>query len=128
MSYQDNVINSKHSRAYDIYIGRGPGGKLSDELGSPGYWGNPIKLEKDTPLERKRVILKYWAWLTTTDDGLERLMHVYMLKGKKLGCWCAPDLCHGHVLSLLANDGYAATKAKIDKTREWVMDNENKEN
>lgn len=25
------------------------------------------------------------------------------LRGKALGCWCAPDTCHGHVLAELAD-------------------------
>jgi hypothetical protein len=26
------------------------------------------------------------------------------LKGKKLGCWCKPNACHGDVLAELADD------------------------
>lgn len=28
------------------------------------------------------------------------------LKDKILGCWCAPKLCHGHVLVELINERY----------------------
>jgi hypothetical protein len=29
------------------------------------------------------------------------------LKGKSLGCWCAPESCHAEVLWRLANEGGA---------------------
>jgi hypothetical protein len=32
----------------------------------------------------------------------ELLAEVPALRGKTLGCWCAPQLCHGHILSVLA--------------------------
>jgi len=30
------------------------------------------------------------------------------LRGKVLGCWCAPKACHGDVLVSLANAGHLA--------------------
>jgi hypothetical protein len=32
----------------------------------------------------------------------ELLALVPALRGKTLGCWCAPELCHAHVLAVLA--------------------------
>jgi hypothetical protein len=29
--------------------------------------------------------------------------HIPELRGKRLACWCAPQLCHGHVLAALAD-------------------------
>jgi hypothetical protein len=32
------------------------------------------------------------------------LSKIYELKGKRLGCWCDPLLCHGTVLAEIANE------------------------
>lgn len=71
---------------YDIYIGR------------PGKWGNPFKLGRDGG--RAKVIADYEEYLKTRPDLMKALPE---LKGKVLGCWCAPDACHGDVLAKLAD-------------------------
>jgi hypothetical protein len=45
-------------------------------------------------------MVKYRAWLMGNPELLMRLPE---LKGKVLGCWCAPEACHGDILSELAN-------------------------
>lgn len=72
--------------AYDVYIGR------------PSKWGNPFVIGKDG--DRAEVLRKYEAWLRTRPELLAALPE---LRGKVLGCWCAPEPCHGDVLSRLAN-------------------------
>lgn len=32
----------------------------------------------------------------------ELLAQVPVLRGRVLACWCAPELCHGHILAVLA--------------------------
>lgn len=71
---------------YDIYIGR------------PSKWGNPFVIGKHG--NRTEVIQKYREWLLSQP---ELLAEVAVLKGKVLGCYCAPAACHGDVLSELAN-------------------------
>lgn len=77
-----------HCRAesYDIYIGR------------PSKWGNPFKLARDA--DRAEILARYRAWLLTQPHLLATL---HELKGKVLGCWCKPELCHGDVLAELAD-------------------------
>mgnify|MGYP001612768353 FL=1 len=70
-----------HYEACDVYIGRG------------GPWGNPFILGKDG--SREEVLWKYERWIGTQPDLLARLP---ALKGKVLGCWCAPKPWHGDVL------------------------------
>lgn len=82
-----NVVHCK-KRKYDVYIGR------------PGKWGNPFVIGKDGT--REEVVDKYAAWIKTQPALLAAIPS---LKGKRLGCWCAPALCHGNVLSTLANGG-----------------------
>lgn len=78
-----------------VYIGRG------SQFGNPfciGVHGN-----------RKEVIRMYREWI----DGIRKAPNGEkrpskaeirkLLKGKRLLCYCAPKLCHGTVLALIAN-------------------------
>lgn len=78
------VVHCKRA-PYDVYIGR------------PSKWGNPYVVGKDG--NRDEVIVKYRAWLLTQPQLLTDLSE---LKGKVLGCWCAPLSCHGDVLVEMA--------------------------
>ena len=79
------VVHCKKD-TYDVYIGRG------------GKWGNPFVIGKDGT--RSEVIEKYRLWIKTQPDLMNSL---HELRGKVLGCWCAPDACHGDVLMELIN-------------------------
>jgi hypothetical protein len=79
------VVHCK-SKPYDVNIGR------------PSKWGNPFVIGLDG--NREEVIEKYEAWLMTQSDLIEALPE---LRGRVLGCWCAPRPCHGDVLARLAN-------------------------
>ncbi|CAH6420393.1 Domain of unknown function (DUF4326)-containing protein [uncultured virus] len=74
------VVHCKRER-YDVYIGR------------PSVWGNPFVLKNES--DRPEVIRQYREHLLASPRLLERLPE---LKGKVLGCWCAPRACHGDVL------------------------------
>lgn len=80
------VVHCKKSK-YDVYIGRG------------SKWGNPFVIGKDGT--RKEVVVKYKKWLLNNPSLLKDL---HELKGKILGCWCAPKECHGNILAELANN------------------------
>ena len=77
----------------NVYVGRA---KKSIE-GSK--WGNPHKLENEG--ERQKVINQYRSHITTNQHLAST---VHELKGKVLGCWCAPKLCHAAVLHELAGN------------------------
>lgn len=79
----------------DVYIGRTVRSRWRD-IG----WGNPFKVGKDGT--REEVIEKYHSWIQTQPQLLARLPE---LKGRRLGCWCAPEPCHGDVLAELAERG-----------------------
>ena len=72
-----------------IYIGRG------------SKWGNPFKLKshKDQD-ERRKVVVEYQNWLC---DNWSEVDIAKELRNKALECFCAPLLCHGHILSIVAN-------------------------
>lgn len=80
------VVHCKR-KPYDVYIGR------------PGKWGNPFPLKKES--DRAAVLEQYTAWIKTQPQLLAALGE---LKGKVLGCWCAPKACHGDVLARLADE------------------------
>jgi hypothetical protein len=62
-------------------------------IAGPGVWGNPFSIPRDG--DRVTVIKKYHQHLMREPNLLERILE---LKGKVLGCWCAPFACHGDVL------------------------------
>ena len=82
---EKRVVHCKRE-AYDVYIGR------------PSKWGNPFAIGKDGT--REQVIAKYRQWLIKQTVLMAALPE---LTGKTLGCWCAPQACHGDVLVELAN-------------------------
>lgn len=57
-------------------------------------WGNPFVLDRDG--HRATVIASYRDhYLPSRPDLLARLGE---LRGRALGCWCAPRACHADVL------------------------------
>lgn len=79
------VVHCKR-QPYDVYIGR------------PSIWGNPFVIGKDGT--RAEVIEKYREYVLSNKYLMARIGD---LKGKTLGCWCAPLACHGDVLVQLSN-------------------------
>ncbi len=82
------VVHCKKD-SFDVYIGR------------PGPWGNPFVIGKDGT--REEVILKYAEHLLADPALVARAKRE--LRGKTLGCWCKPHICHGDVLMEIANEG-----------------------
>jgi hypothetical protein len=58
---------------------------------------NPYKIGTDG--DRKTVLKKYKTYikerLESDPDLVDELIS---MEGKNLGCWCAPEPCHGHIL------------------------------
>lgn len=93
------VVNVRHDH-YDVYIGRG------------GQWGNPFRIGRDGT--REEVIEKYREWIL----GQPYLLGQFsMLKGKRLGCHCAPHACHGDVLAEMADIDIGELWAEIARLR-----------
>ena len=84
------VVHFKRDR-HDVYIGRG------------GPFGNPFKINEHG--DRAAVIQKFeeYARKRIAEDPEFRIK-VKALKGKVLGCWCAPNACHGDVLVKLTEE------------------------
>lgn len=79
------VVNLRRD-AYDVRIDRAT------------KWGNPFRIGPDG--DRQQVIAKYRHYILHQNPDL--LAQVGELRGKRLGCWCAPYQCHGDVLAQLA--------------------------
>lgn len=70
-------------------------------IGRGTPWGNPHRLRPGAGAgERAAVIAAYERYLRSRPDLLARLP---ALRGRALGCWCAPLPCHGDVLARLAD-------------------------
>jgi hypothetical protein len=84
------VTNIHRRDEFDEYIGRA--GK-----GLSGYFGNPIPL--DDSQSRELVLAKYETYfLNRLEADPEFKAKILGLRGKRLGCFCAPKLCHGMVI------------------------------
>ena len=70
-------------------------------IGRPSKWGNPFIMGKDGT--REDVVRKYGEWILKQPELLNSL---HELKGKKIGCFCAPEKCHGDVLAKLTNEKF----------------------
>ena len=83
------VVNVRNAeKGTYVYIGRG------------SKWGNPFHVGRDG--SRQAVILRYYKYLMNNKQLVDSL---HELKGKNLGCYCAPLACHGDILIKLANKG-----------------------
>jgi len=85
-------------RTHANFIGWAEASNLYERIDRRTPWGNPFELPGDG--DREAVIrnyeehyLPYKPSLTSKLDGL---------RGKALGCWCAPEACHGDVLAAWA--------------------------
>jgi hypothetical protein len=67
---------------------------LYERIDRTTRWGNPFVLPEDG--DRHTVIANYAdRYLPAKPSLLSKLSD---LRGKLLGCWCAPEACHGDVL------------------------------
>ena len=96
------VINIKEGKHFDVYIGR-PG------RGQSGYFGNPISLNQRCPecgsthRDNASVVKCYAVYFSRRFHKDPEFRHkVKALKGKRLGCFCKPDACHGDILAFAA--------------------------
>jgi hypothetical protein len=69
-------------------------GGLFTRIDRASEWGNPFEVGKDG--NREAVVENYDLYYLPHKPSL--LKKLPSLKGKALGCWCAPKSCHGNVL------------------------------
>lgn len=109
------VVNIHHRKPYDVRVTRNDAGTLN----GAGYFGNPVKLRRDTPVDRivclldfleyfnHRMGVRYSAkWQREFPFGdAEYIGRVLLLDGKILGCVCKPRHCHADVYAAFLNAG-----------------------
>ena len=85
----------------NVYIGRGGIVFIDNERfpKNDSVWANPYKIGKDG--SREEVIERYKKYIIEKIKNGE--CDLTELHGKNLGCWCAPEECHGNVLIQLIN-------------------------
>jgi hypothetical protein len=95
---ETKVVNVRKSE-YDVYCGR-PKGNEKFHYGNP-FSHNPRSKAEIVVATREESIDACRRWLegeAYQDVEPERrvwiLEHLHELKGKILGCWCAPKSCH----------------------------------
>lgn len=81
---QERLVVHCKREPFDVYIGR------------PSKWGNPFVIGRDGT--RAQVIEHYRALMRGHEVEIRQ-----ELRGKILGCYCAPLPCHGDVLAEIAN-------------------------
>jgi hypothetical protein len=82
------VVHCKRG-AYDRYVGRGPGAR--------GRWGNPFRIGSHGTREEVIALHREWLWGEVKAERVT-LEELAALAGKVLGCWCAPQRCHGETI------------------------------
>lgn len=92
--YKKFVVHCKKDN-YDVYIGRPS--KWGNGFTHLQYLGGPLVIVDN----REEAVARYEEWITAQPELIATAKKE--LKGKILGCWCAPLLCHGEVLAKIAN-------------------------
>lgn len=102
LGYAINVVNRKHFKGISEYIGR----TMPGLPGSP--LGNQYKIKPHGPYSREQSVLtlyRRWLWKQMQDANsaaymeLIRLTEISKTQELNLSCWCAPELCHGTIVS-----------------------------
>lgn len=104
---ETTVVNIKHCPDFnpsknpnDVYIGRY---HRSERYGfmAASPWCNPFRIDEALGITRDDVIAMYRDHILTSPELVSSL---HELKGKRLGCWCKPEACHGDVLIKLLKE------------------------
>ena len=67
-------------------------------IGRGSYWGNPYSMYEEGE-DRRDVIRKFRYDFERDIFPNKDKKEIYKLAGKRLGCFCKPDECHGDVLA-----------------------------
>ncbi|MCG7988400.1 MAG: DUF4326 domain-containing protein [Candidatus Thiodiazotropha weberae] len=92
------VVNIKRETKYK-------GIKSTDDyeyIGRGSYWGNPYAIGEDGD-DRAEVIRKFKYDFDYEKFPTKERSEVFKLAGKRLGCFCKPEACHGDVLADFLN-------------------------
>lgn len=71
-------------------------------IGRGSYWGNPYSMYEEGG-SREEVIRKFEYDFQYDKFPNKKKSEVFKLAGKRLGCFCKPQACHGDVLANYLN-------------------------
>ena len=77
----------------NVYIGR------ETAVFEESKWANPYKISQTS--SREQVLLLFEQYIRGNSVLLEEIVH---LRGKNLGCWCSPKLCHGNIIEQILQE------------------------
>ena len=102
LNYETN-INDWLKSDENVYVGRWSK-KVANlqrvaKRGNPYKWGNPYKITQKQ--SRQEVVTLYREYILSTYNLSKSVTE---LRGKVLGCWCAPNPCHAEILHQLAGN------------------------
>lgn len=84
-----NIVNL-YKDSFSVYIGRG---------GHNPAFGNPFRITNASDMERIRVVDEFEKFARANKVMLQKINE--LPEDATLGCFCAPRLCHGHVIKRL---------------------------
>ena len=97
----NNLLEWTKNKDDNVYIGR-KGVVFIDGVRFPLYdsmWANPYKITTEPEQSRELVLKLYSTYIEKKLESDTNLVdELLKLKGKKLGCWCKPECCHGDIL------------------------------
>jgi hypothetical protein len=119
----DTTVTNIHRReSFDVYVGR-PG------QGREGPWGNPIpfgtpcrecgRTHQATPDGRVDLLFCFARMFLrrVKDDSAWADQVFTTMKGKRLGCFCAPQPCHAAIYAAWCDGGTTAVQELLDRWR-----------
>jgi hypothetical protein len=68
---------------------------------------------------KEEILDKYEKYVRNTPELMESLIE---LKGKVLGCWCHPEMCHGDILVKLLREKSAADSKNSENCTQFKLD------
>lgn len=110
------LVNRHNTRRFETSIGR------------DSIFGNPHRIGYCSICKRvhdrvdclKAYRIYFYKRLLTDEDFRVKING---LKGKVLGCWCVPDLCHGHIIiEYLENEPYEFERTNNIETTDFFCD------
>jgi hypothetical protein len=106
---ETTVVNVRRDK-FDVYIGRAmkPPFRIPDpRCRQESVYANPFHFGRRYRRTRQETIDLYealWRQRLASKSRQLWLTRLLALEGQRLGCWCAPEPCHGDVLVMLLKE------------------------
>ena len=102
------VANVARRESFDTYIGRSGRGM------DASIWENGNVISGNSLRGRLTAIIDNFGNLLSSNALVGRLDELHAMV---LGCWCAPSICHGHVLTIASHEGVEAAGSFVESLK-----------